>query len=48
MLPCVLPKLGTQRSEEYFRRAKELSLGRPLKILEGAEKAEDGQSCERS
>ena len=41
MLPHVLPKLGTQRSEEYFRRAKELSLGRPLKILEGAEKAEE-------
>ena len=41
MLPCVLPKLGTQRSEEYFSRTKELSLGRPLKILEGAEKAKE-------
>ena len=26
---------------EYIRRAKELSLGRPLKILEGAEKADE-------
>ena len=41
MLPCVLPKFGTQRSEEYFRRAKGSSLGRPLNILEGAEKAEE-------
>ena len=37
----VLPKLGTQCSEEYFRQAKELTLRRPLKILEGAEKGEE-------
>ena len=35
-----LPKLGTQRSE-YFWRTKEISLGRSLKILDGAEKAEE-------
>ena len=36
-----LPKLGTQRSEKYFRRTKEISLGQSLKILEGMEKAEE-------
>jgi glutathione S-transferase len=40
ILPSVLPKLGTQRSEEYFRRTKELALGRPLVVPEGAERAE--------
>jgi glutathione S-transferase len=40
MLPTVLTKLGTQRSEEYFRRTKELSLGRPLVIPVGVEKEE--------
>ena len=40
ILPSGLPKLGTQRSEEYFRRTKELSLGRPLEIPVGAEWAE--------
>ena len=40
ILPSVLPYLGTQRSEEYFRRTKELSLGRPLVVPVGAERAE--------
>jgi len=40
MLPITLTRLGTQRSEEYFRRTKELSLGRPLVSPVGAEKAE--------
>lgn len=40
LLSSVLPKLGTQRSEEYFRRTKELSLGRPLVVPVGAERAE--------
>ena len=35
-----LPTLGTQRSE-YFWRTKEIFLGRSLKILDGAEKAEE-------
>ena len=40
LLPMVLPKLGTQRSEEYFRRTKEISLGGPLVVPVGAERAE--------
>ena len=41
IFPDVLAKLGTQRSEEYFRRTKGISLGRPIEALVGAEKAEN-------
>jgi glutathione S-transferase len=40
ILPYFTPKLGTQRSEEYYLRTKALSLGRPLEIPVGAERAE--------
>lgn len=41
LLATILPKLGTQRSEEYFRRTKEISLGRPVEeVPVGAEKEE--------
>ena len=40
VLPFILPVLGSQRSEEYYRRTKEISLGRPLTVPVGAEKVE--------
>ena len=40
ILPSIIPKLVTQRSQEYFRRTKEISLGRPLVVPVGAERAE--------
>ena len=41
IIPLVLPKLGTQRSEEYYRRARELTFGQKLEemVPVGAERA---------
>ena len=47
LLPCILPKLGTQRSEEYFRQAKEPSWGRPLKILVEGQVSRGHEQCRR-
>jgi glutathione S-transferase len=33
IFPSVFPKLGTQRSEEYYRRTKELAIGRTLEEM---------------